>query len=86
MYQYKFVRLQCISQKKLWKPFEHYPEEDYHQIIRDQGMKGWRFVQIFAPINRKKGAGQFTFGVPAYYELIFERKIEDISKETPNEN
>ena len=83
MYQYKFVRLWCVSKKGFWNPsLEHQPEENYHEIIRKHVLEGWRLVQIFAPVNRSFWRGKFRVNVPAYYELIFEREIEGKERNT----
>ncbi len=67
MYEYTFVKVDLegfwISTKK--------PKADHHKLIEEYARKGWRFVQIFAPAVSVMGGG-----IPEYFELIFERKIE----------
>ncbi|MBS4213751.1 MULTISPECIES: DUF4177 domain-containing protein [Neobacillus] len=62
MYEYKFERIELskLSGK---------PKEDYHEIIQQNAKNGWRLVQIFAP-------GIAAYGSAAYYEAIFERKVD----------
>lgn len=61
-YEYDFVRvdLKGFSTMK--------PQEDWHTIIRDYAVHGWRLKQVFAP----PVAG---YGTAAWFELIFEREI-----------
>ncbi|MCM3765129.1 DUF4177 domain-containing protein [Neobacillus niacini] len=62
MYEYKFekIELSKLSGK---------PKESYHEVIQQNARKGWRLVQIFAP-----GVG--AYGSAAYYEAIFEKRID----------
>ena len=62
MYEYKFVK---IDLKGILPPKS--PVEDYHKIIEENAIEGWRLVQIFAPVV---SAGPFA----PYYELIFEKE------------
>jgi hypothetical protein len=62
MYEYKFVRLRCTSEKGFLEPLEHQPEEDYREIVREHAIEGWRLVQIFSLINtRYSGADDIVF-------------------------
>jgi hypothetical protein len=67
MYQYKFVKIELggfwISARK--------PKADYHRLIEEHAKEGWRLVQIFAPSVSVMGGG-----IPEYFELIFERKMD----------
>jgi hypothetical protein len=70
-YEYKFVRL---GEKKslFWGylPLRPSSVESYQDVIRQHAKEGWRLVQIFAP-------GIAMQGQAAFYELIFERAIDD---------
>ena len=63
MYEYKFIQIDLKP-----KMLKSEPKEDYHEMIREHGEKGWRLVQIFAP-------GIAAVGAAASFELIFEKKI-----------
>lgn len=57
-YEYKFV---SVEQGK--------KSRDYHDIILENSLDGWRLVQIFAP-----GAGGL-WAKANFCELIFERAV-----------
>ena len=65
MYEYKFVRIEFsrLSSK---------PKLNYQDLIKENAQQGWRFVQMVAPDLATSG-----IGVASYFELIFERAIED---------
>lgn len=67
MYEYTFVKVDLggfwLSTKK--------PKADHHKLIEEYAKEGWRLVQIFAPAVSVTGGG-----IPEYFELIFERKVE----------
>lgn len=67
MYEYKFVKDEVIfplfGQKE--------PIHDYHKIIEEHAKEGWRLVQIFSP-----AVGTGFGGNVNYFELIFEREVE----------
>ena len=56
-YEYKFV---TVGQGK---------KEDYHDVIYENSLDGWRLVQVFAP-----GAGGL-WAKASFCEVIFERQI-----------
>jgi hypothetical protein len=70
-YEYKFVRL---GENRTWfggqAPVMDHAEER-HLVIRDHAEQGWRLVQIFAPSLGGQGTALF-------YELIFEREVQDV--------
>ena len=68
MFEYEFVR---IKLKTSWTSKK--PAEDYQEIIADYAAAGWRLVQIFAP-----PVG--TYGMADYFELIFERPKDKVSR------
>jgi hypothetical protein len=59
-YEYKFV---TVGQDKKGK--------DYHDVIRENSLDGWRLVQVFAP-----GAGGL-WAKASFCEVIFERQVEN---------
>lgn len=63
-YEYRFVRLGegLLSVRRSGR-------EQYQQAITEHAEQGWRLVQVFAP-----GIG--GYGAAKYYELIFEREIQ----------
>jgi hypothetical protein len=65
LYEYKFVRvdLQGIFTRK--------PKADHQRLVEEYAKEGWRLVQIFSPAVSARGGG-----IPDYFELIFERKVE----------
>ncbi|MED4687604.1 DUF4177 domain-containing protein [Peribacillus frigoritolerans] len=63
MYEYKFVRINYKESRK--------SRESYQDVINQHSELGWRFIQIFAPPIR-------SYGLAAYYELIFEKRKQDI--------
>lgn len=63
MKEYEFVRVELSTMRRR-------PKEDYQQIIRDYAQRGWKFIQIFAPSID-------GYGAAAYFEMIFEREVED---------
>ena len=63
MYEYKFVTLNLG-----WLSRE--PKKDYRQIVHDHAREGWRLFQILTP-------GTGGFGQAEYFELIFERRLEN---------
>ncbi|MCK8100025.1 DUF4177 domain-containing protein [Bacillus halotolerans] len=63
MKEYEFVRVELSTMRRR-------PKEDYQQIIRDYAQKGWKFIQVFAPSID-------GYGAAAYFEMIFERDVED---------
>jgi hypothetical protein len=65
MYEYKFVRVDLEG------TFTRKPKADHHRLIEEYAKEGWRLVQIFSPAVSARGGG-----IPDYFELIFERKIE----------
>ena len=54
-YEYKFVN---VGQDK--------KDKDYHDVIRENSLDGWRLVQVFAP-----GAGGL-WAKASFCEVIFE--------------
>jgi len=60
-YEYKFV---TVGQGK--------KDKDYHDIIRENSLDGWRLVQILAP-----GAGGL-WAKASFWEVIFERQLESL--------
>ncbi|MGB5925408.1 MAG: DUF4177 domain-containing protein [Dehalococcoidia bacterium] len=58
-YEYKFV---TVGQGK--------KDKDYHDVIRENSLDGWRLVQLFAP-----GAGGL-WAKASFCEVIFERQVE----------
>jgi hypothetical protein len=60
MYEYKFVRIDLSTWKKE-------PTDDYHKIVEQHALDGWRLFQIFAP-------NVSGYGVANFFELIFERQ------------
>lgn len=62
MYEYKFIDINLKGVLKLET------EIDYHEVIREQALQGWRLVQIFAPSTGKVGSA-------TNFELIFEKKL-----------
>jgi hypothetical protein len=64
MYEYKIVKIE------LGGIFNAIPKEDYTKIIAEHASKGWRLVQIFAP-------GVANNGLPKFYDVIFERPIQN---------
>ena len=65
MYKYEFVRIEIKSGILKSKP-----EQDYKEIIIEYAKNGWRFKQIFAHVIG-------MHGTPEYYELIFEKEIDN---------
>lgn len=65
MYKYEFVRIELKSGFIKMKP-----KQDYKEIIIEYAKNGWRFKQIFANVLG-------VYGTPQYYELIFEKEIDD---------
>ena len=65
MYEYKFVRVE------LGGIFTRKPKADHHRLVEEYAKEGWRLVQIFSPAVSASGGG-----IPDYFELIFERKVE----------
>jgi hypothetical protein len=59
-YEYKFVSIGQGNKDK-----------DYHDVIRENALKGWRLVQVFAP-----GAGGL-WAKASFCEIIFERQVEN---------
>jgi hypothetical protein len=57
-YEYKFVN---VGQDK----------KDYHDVILENSLNGWRLVQVFAP-----GAGGL-WAKANFCEVIFERQVEN---------
>jgi hypothetical protein len=68
-YEYKFVRLE---QDKSWFTGATLPSDSacqsYQDVVHEHARLGWRLVQIFAP-------GLSVYGMAAYIELIFVRKL-----------
>lgn len=62
-YEYTFVRF-----GETWMEGGKIAQDDYRHVIQEHAAMGWRLVQIFAP--QQSGEEQ-------YYELIFERSIEE---------
>jgi len=60
-FEYKFVRL-----GEGFMGVRKEAKETYQRVIQEHGRNGWRLVQVFAP-------GIAGYGVPKFYELIFER-------------
>jgi len=58
-YEYKFVGIGQGNKDK-----------DYHDVIRENALEGWRLSQIFAP-----GAGG-RWAKASFCEVIFERQVE----------
>ncbi len=65
MYEYEFVKIELKSGFIKTKP-----KQDYKEIITEYAKNGWRFKQIFAHVT---GA----YGTPQYFELIFEKEVND---------
>ena len=69
-YEYEFVRLE---QSKNWFTQMSMPSPEacdkYQDVVHKYAGQGWRLVQIFAP-------GISIEGIAAYFELIFERRVE----------
>lgn len=63
MYTYKYERVEL---ERGFPPKK--PKQDYHEVIDAYAKKGWRLVQIFAPVV---DVGPFA----AYYEMIFEKEV-----------
>jgi len=61
MYEYKYVNVNLSG-------FLKKPKDDYHKIIDQHALEGWRLVQIFAPAIS-------GYGSASNFELIFERKF-----------
>jgi len=60
-----------ITKSRNWiKFFSTDPKRDYHEIIERYAREGWRLVQIFAPVA-------MALGAPKYFEIIFEREIDE---------
>jgi len=59
-YEYKFVN---VGQDK--------KDKDYHDVILENSLNGWRLVQVFAP-----GAGGL-WTKANFCEAIFERQVEN---------
>jgi hypothetical protein len=59
-YEYKFVN---FGQDK--------KDKDYHDVILENSLNGWRLVQVFAP-----GAGGL-WAKANFCEVIFERQVEN---------
>lgn len=57
MYEYKFVKLDLMSF------FGTRTKNDYHDIVREHAMEGWRLLQVLTPVTGT-----------SYYELIFEKE------------
>lgn len=66
MYKYKFERVEVRGF------FNPSPVSNYQRKIEENSMKGWKFIQAFAP-------GLGGYGRPCYFDLIFERKMDDAS-------
>jgi Domain of unknown function (DUF4177) len=64
MFEYKFVKIE-------FKKISGKPKEDYREVIKSHAEQGWRFVQIFSPDFATSGVA-----MGSYYELIFERPIQ----------
>jgi hypothetical protein len=62
MYEYKFIKVELRKGVYVIRK----PKEDYHEIIKENAIEGWRFVQIFAPST-------LSGGISEYFELIFEK-------------
>jgi hypothetical protein len=58
-YEYKFVTIGQGNKNK-----------DYHDVIREYSVEGWRLVQVFAP-----GAGGL-WAKASLCEVILERQVE----------
>jgi hypothetical protein len=58
-YEYRFVTID-----------EGKKDKEYHEVIRENSLEGWRLVQIFAP-----GAGGL-WTKAGLCETIFERQVE----------
>jgi hypothetical protein len=65
VYEYKFVRVDLEG------IFTRKPKEDHHRLIEENAKEGWRLVQIFSPAVSARGGG-----IPDYFEIIFEKKVE----------
>lgn len=50
--------------------FNRNPVNDYHEVIENRARQGWKLIQVLAP--PLKGYGKASF-----FELIFERKVEE---------
>jgi hypothetical protein len=68
MYEYRFVRV-SLDRGLL----ETRPDMDYRRIEDNQAREGWRLVQIFSP----SVTAHFGAGYDSYFELIFEREVDD---------
>lgn len=58
-YEYKFV---SIGERK--------KDKDYHEVIGENSLEGWRLVQVFA-----LGAGGL-WAKASFCEIILERQVE----------
>jgi hypothetical protein len=65
MYEYKFVR---VDVEGVWT---RRPTVPHHRLIEENAKEGWRLVQIFSPAVSARGGG-----IPDYFEIIFEKKVE----------
>jgi hypothetical protein len=65
LYEYKFVRVDLEG------IFTRKPKQEHQKLVEEYAKKGWRLVQIFSPAVSARGGG-----IPDYFELIFERKVE----------
>ena len=65
-YEYDFLRIKFSS--VLNSPRE--AESAYRDVIKKRAKQGWRLVQIFSPATSHHGHAEF-------YEMIFERPVED---------
>lgn len=63
-YEYQFVRL-----GEGWGGVKKWAKEDYPDVVQKYAEEGWRLIQIFAP-------GTGVYGAAKYYELIFERVVD----------
>lgn len=61
MHEYKFVKIELTT-------WSSKPKVEYHEIIHQNALEGWRLVQIFDPSTK-------GYGSSAYFELIFERPL-----------
>jgi hypothetical protein len=58
-YEYKFVTIGQGNKKK-----------DYHDVIRENSLDGWRLLQVFAP------GAEGLWAKASFCEVIFEREVE----------
>lgn len=69
-YEYKFVRVE--KQSGIKNKSSDGWENEAKKVIKDEGLQGWRLVQVVLVPLEKSGVNALN-----YYELIFEKTISD---------